>query len=290
MKSFCVAMAAVVFATAALSADKKKETSPAERSAKSSAASAPANAAASSAKVEVTYFPADSPVSENGLLWLKQLNYLELIAEGIESGIRLPTVLNLVGQPCGEANAFYARDEKVIVICYELVNLIVQQADKAKEPGSRRKLPEESRALLALGAVTFVTSHEIGHALIDILDLPVTGREEDVADQIATFLTLHDLKDEDERELALWTVVGGSWFFDMLNKQRGYSSLADEHSLDGQRVYNVACWAYGSDPRRYAALVPWFKGASNRLLGCEAEHAKLNRALTKLIGPSLVPQ
>jgi hypothetical protein len=289
MKSFCVALAAVVFATSALSAD-KKDAPPAQRWAKASAASPNASAPPPSAKVEVTYFPADSPASEDGLLWLKQFNYLELVAEGIESGIRLPTVLNLAGQPCGEANAFYARDEKVIVICYELVNLIVQQADKAKEPGSRRKLPEESRALLALGAVTFITSHEIGHALIDILDLPVTGREEDVADQIATFLTLHDLKDEDEHELALWTVVGGSWFFDMLNKQRGYSSLADEHSLDGQRVYNVACWAYGSDPRRYAALVPWFKGASNRLLGCEAEHAKMNRALTKLIGPSLIPQ
>jgi hypothetical protein len=276
----------MVFATAALSADKKKETSLAKPPAATSAASA----AAPNAKVDVTYFPADSPVSENGLLWLKQFNYLELIADAIQTSIRLPKPLKLVGQPCGQANAFYARDDPAIIVCYELVDLIVQQAQNAKGPDRRKKLPEESRARLAVGAVTFMTFHEIGHALIDVLDLPITGREEDVADQIATFLSLYDLKDEEEHELAKWTVVGGSWFFDMLNKQRQFSNLADEHSLDAQRVYNVACWTYGSNPRRHSDLVPWFKGASDRLLGCEEEHAKMHRALTKLIGPSLIPQ
>lgn len=287
MKSFCLALVALVFASAALSAD-KKDTAPAQRSAKTP----PANTAAS-AKVEATYFPADSMSSENGLLKLKEWNYLEAIAEAVETSIRLPKPLNLVGQPCGEPNAFYVRegsDARSIVICYELVDLIVRQAEKAKGPDRRKKLPEESRALLAFGAVTFVTLHEMGHALIDILDLPITGREEDVADQIATFLSLHDLKDEEEHEFALWTVVGGSWFFDMLSGQRLHSHLAAEHSLDEQRLYNVACWTYGSDPRRYAGLVPWFKGASDRLLGCEDEHAKMHRALTRLIGPSLIPQ
>lgn len=289
MKAFCVVLVALTFSSAALSAD-RKDTSTAQRPAKVSDASAPAGAAASATKVTVTYFPAESPASENGLLKLKEWNYLEHMAEALQTGFRLPKPLKLVGRPCGELNAFYVPDEKSIFICYELVDLIVRQADMAKGPDRRKKLPEESRALLAFGAVTFVMFHEMGHALIDILDLPITGREEDVADQIATFLSLYDLKDEEDHELALWTVVGGSWFFDMLSGQRLHSNLAAEHSLDGQRVVNVACWTYGADPRRYAGLVPWFKGASDRLLRCEAEHAKMHRALTKLIGPSLIPQ
>ncbi len=284
MKIFCGALMALAFAGAALSAD-KKETAPAQRFASTS----PANAAANP-KVEVTYFPADSPSSESGLLKLKEWNYLELIAEAIQTSIRLPKPLKLVGQSCGEPNALYLRDKKSIVICYELVDLIVRQAEKAKEPGSRRKLSEESRAMLTFGAVTFVTFHEVGHALIDILDLPITGREEDVADQIATFLSLHDLKDEEDHEVAKSIVVGGSWYFRMLAQQGQFGSLADEHSLDEQRLYNVACWTYGSNPRRYTDLVQVFRGASDRLLGCEAEHATMHRALTKLIGPSLIPQ
>ena len=289
MTTFCVALVALAFAGTALSAD-KKATAPAQQSAKASPANTAASAVAASAKVEVTYFPADSSSSDNGLQWLKQLNYLEEIAEAVQTSIRLPKPLNLVGQPCGEPNAFYSSDGKSIVVCYELVDLIVRQAEKAKEPGSRKKLPEESSRLLAVGAITFVTFHEMGHALIDVLDLPITGREEDVADQIATFLSLHDLKDEDDHETAKWIVVGGSWYFGMLSQRGQLSSLADEHSLDEQRVYNVACWTYGSNPRRYVDLVPVFRGASGRLLGCEAEHAKMHRALTKLIGPSLIPQ
>lgn len=289
MKTFCLALVALAFSGAALSAD-KKDRLPAQSPTKIPASSAPAGTAASGAKVTVTYFPAESPASENGLLQLKEWNYLEAVSEAVQTGFRLPKPLNLVGRPCGEPNAFYVPDEKTIFICYELVDLIVGQADKAKGSDRRKKLPEESRALLAFGAVTFITLHEIGHALIDILDLPITGREEDVADQIATFLSLYDLNDEEDHEFALWTVVGGSWFFDMQDRQRLHSNLADEHSLDGQRVINVACWTYGSDPRRYAELVTWFKGASDRLLRCEAEHAQMHRALTKLIGPALLPQ
>lgn len=289
MKICCVAFVALALASTAVCADKKAPT-PAQKLAKALPANTAASTIPASAKVEVAYFPADSVASDNGLQWLKQLNYLEEIAEAVQTNIRLPKPLNLVGQPCGEPNAFYSPDEKLIVLCYELVDLIVRQTEKAKEPGSRKKLPEESRELLAFGAVTFITLHEMGHALIDILDLPITGREEDVADQIATFLSLHDLKDEEEHELAKWIVVGGSWYFRMLSQQGQFGGLADEHSLDEQRLYNVACWTYGSDPRRYAELVPVFRGASGRLLGCEAEHAKMHRALTKLIGPSLTPQ
>ncbi len=99
MKIFCGALMALAFAGAALSAD-KKETAPAQRFASTS----PANAAANT-KVEVTYFPADSPSSESGLLKLKEWNYLELIAEAIQTSIRLPKPLKLVGQSCGERNA-----------------------------------------------------------------------------------------------------------------------------------------------------------------------------------------
>lgn len=289
MRTLCVALLALALSGAALSAN-KQDRLPAQPPTKVPAASAPAGTAASGANVTVTYFPAESPASESGLLQLKEWSYLEAIAKAVQTGFRLPKPLNLVGRPCGEPNAFYVSDEKSIFICYELVDLIVRQADKAKGPDRRKKLPEESRALLAFGAVTFITLHEMGHALIDILDLPITGREEDVADQIATFLSLYDLKDEEDHEFALWAVVGGGWFFDMQGRQRLHSNLADEHSLDGQRVINVACWTYGSDPRRYADLVPWFKGASDRLLRCEAEHAQMHRALTKLIGPALIPQ
>ena len=33
-----------------------------------------------------------------------------------------------------------------------------------------------------------LASHELGHALIHVLDLPTTGREEDAVDQLSTYI------------------------------------------------------------------------------------------------------
>ena len=45
---------------------------------------------------------------------------------------------------------------------------------------------EEIVQLVVLANLEFTLLHEIGHALIDHFELPVFGREEDAADQIAT--------------------------------------------------------------------------------------------------------
>ena len=42
------------------------------------------------------------------------------------------------------------------------------------------------------GVLSFVFLHELGHALIHELALPITGREEDVADQLAVASLLGD--------------------------------------------------------------------------------------------------
>lgn len=241
------------------------------------------------AKVVVSYEPANSPQAERGLMKLKEWLYLESIADGITESVRLPKDLNLVGASCGMANAFYVSDQDAIVMCYELIDHVTMKAERAKIPGTRKKLLEEERSLLAFGAVTFIAMHEIGHALVHMLDLPITGREEDVADQIATFLTLREMNDPEVADVLPWVLVGGMWFFDADQRRRDVTPyLAGEHGLDGQRRINIGCWAYGSDPNAFAALAPMFTGASDRLLRCPDEYAKMDRALRRLLGPHLI--
>ena len=40
------------------------------------------------------------------------------------------------------------------------------------------------------GAMVVFFFHELGHCLIDVWDLPTTGREEDAVDQLAMFVLL----------------------------------------------------------------------------------------------------
>jgi Putative metallopeptidase len=55
-------------------------------------------------------------------------------------------------------------------------------------------------------------SHEVGHVLIDVLNLPTTGRDEDVVDEFSTLLLLEG---EEEGEKAVinaaeWFLIEGS--------------------------------------------------------------------------------
>jgi hypothetical protein len=52
-----------------------------------------------------------------------------------------------------------------------------------------REQTEEAQ-LFILGNTVFTLHHELGHALIDQLDLPVLGREEDAVDHLATIMML----------------------------------------------------------------------------------------------------
>jgi Putative metallopeptidase len=93
----------------------------------------------------------------------------------------------------------------------------------------------------------FVFYHEMGHALVDVLRLPITGKEEDAVDQLST-LILAESDDQGEGEDA--ALNGAIWFFLTGSENEiTESAFADEHSLGQQRFYNIACWVYGKKSR-----------------------------------------
>jgi len=94
--------------------------------------------------------------------------------------------------------------------------------------------------------------HELAHALIDIMDLPVYGQEEDAAD-VFSVVVIERLFDD---ETALNINSGGAMGFkvdadDRMGKGREWD-WADEHGPDMQRYYNIACLTYGSAPEQRA--------------------------------------
>jgi hypothetical protein len=98
-----------------------------------------------------------------------------------------------------------------------------------------------------LGDAEATLLHELAHALIDLRDLPITGREEDVADQFAVWQAVEGLDDPD---------IVLSQAFEYGLSQGLYEQVADdEHTADGQREANLLCWLYGSGPQSWEHLV-----------------------------------
>ncbi len=79
--------------------------------------------------------------------------------------------------------------ERTIKICYEWM-------DETETRAPQKVSPEGfTRQEAIVGGFVGVLLHEVGHAVNDLLNLPVLGREEDSADQIAGFIMLQFGKD-----------------------------------------------------------------------------------------------
>jgi hypothetical protein len=104
-------------------------------------------------------------------------------------------------------------------------------------------------------AAQFVTSnviatfyHELGHAMIDQLQLAVLGREEDAADTLSALL-IHDVWDENSATSLVYDTAHAFRFYAAEAEANGAETpFWDEHSLDLQRYYNLVCLFYGANP------------------------------------------
>jgi hypothetical protein len=203
----------------------------------------------------------------------EELKSLRETADALNKSFSLPHDIFIGFDNCEEANAFYDPERKKVTVCYELAEDLYQSFSKDF------KTDEEVDASVT-NATTFVFFHELGHALVDAYDLPITGREEDAVDQLSVLL-LADGTEEGER-----MVLDAALSF---SKQSGGEldelAYADEHSLDRQRYYNIICLLYGQDEEKFASLVKDGTLPGARAERCSDEFARVDKAWDALLAP-----
>jgi len=212
---------------------------------------------------------------------------LEYFTEYINNSFSLPVNLTLAVRPCGEPNAYYDAETRELLFCRELFEDLYVQAE---EMGGENK--EDVRALY-LDAVVFTLYHEFGHAAADVYDLPITGREEDAADQIATWITLNGVWEEEADGVA--AALDAADFFALTGDYETEDAETakdlpfwDSHSLDFQRYYNIICWTYGFSPKLTEEMLGEDVDDvldAERKESCEDEYALMDRSLSRLLQP-----
>ena len=200
---------------------------------------------------------------------------------------KMPRPLSFVAGECGTVNAFYSPKDSMIALCYEMVDSLVREGHAlAKKTGGG----SDFQTAYVKQNIRFILLHETGHALIDILGLPSTGREEDAVDQLAAVtMMLNNWDDEATDEViaslklvALWFSVNGSGGG---GGDADMARYADEHSLSEQRYFNLLCMMYGRDPDRYAQIVQDGLLPEARAGRCRAETVKIFEAWSSLLIP-----
>ncbi len=198
------------------------------------------------------------------------------------------------------SNAFYSPQEKKITLCYELFNdIFLKYVDLAGEN------PQDALNY-TLDAYLFIMYHELGHGLIDLFKIPVTGKEEDAVDDFAAYMLL--ARSESEEDQIVNVILSAAQVFYLLGTSNRpgpeYEHLLywDEHSLGEQRFANLLCIILGSNPERYADLL--VANPDNpedvqnprkiplpRARRCvQLEYPQKIDSWTRLITPHLIPQ
>lgn len=111
----------------------------------------------------------------------------------------------------------------------------------------------------------------MGHALIDILELPIFGQEEDAADVLSVFLLDAFCEEEAAVQLAYDTAFG---FLDEAEASQDDPAYWDVHGPDLQRYYNLVCVFYGANPEEREDVAQDLGLPEERAETCEDEYAQ----------------
>jgi hypothetical protein len=208
---------------------------------------------------------------------LREARVLEQLRD-LLSPLRLPRRLTLKIEGCdGVANAYYVED--TVTVCYEYLEYILQNAPKETTAGGLT--PRDA----LVGPTVDVFLHEVGHAVFDMLNVPVFGREEDAADLFSAYIMLRFAPTDAKRLIAGVAFLGAKDAKEAQAKAPELKAFADSHGLPAQRYFNVLCIAYGFDSKAYAEAITRGALPEGRAEGCADEYAVLDRAFRKLINP-----
>lgn len=229
-------------------------------------------------RMQVDYVPPTNPAHKPLYELLKERRALEKLQE-IFSPFRLPIDLTLRTVGCdGVANAWYHRP--AVSVCYEYLTEIVRSMPKETTAGG------VTPADAVLGQFFYVFAHEMGHAMFEILAMPIFGNAEDAADHFAVYLMLQFGPDQ-ARGLVIGAAYSYKKYVQGAEVTAPLVAFSDAHSAPAQRYYNLLCLAYGSNAVLYADFVESHHLPKARADSCKREFDQVRFAFRDLVVPHL---
>ena len=234
---------------------------------------------------------------DTAFYWLKNSELLEIETAFLNENFRLPYDVEIVAQECNEINAFYDPNTKQIMMCYELIDDVFETWYLFNEDN-----PDLTAAsYFAYDVIDYMFFHEVAHAIIDIYNLPITGLEENVADQFAVLIISYT-QDEQTGDYSLGQDmlynIGTHYLYEdeywnVIHPQQLVDSGEDidnieiaywgHHGLNIQRFYNISCYSYGADPEYNQDLIDEGWLPEDRSVNCEWEYYKIQDSWSYLL-------
>ncbi|GGU26329.1 DUF4344 domain-containing metallopeptidase [Streptomyces violascens] len=186
--------------------------------------------------------------------FLRSRKLPEAAAEALNTLVALDRQIVLVSRSCDGEGSAYDAQTRHIELCYDGT---VEDRVLFQNAGHH---PADDEAAAVAAETVY---HEAGHALIDLLDVSLTSRqEEDAADQFAALMLLRTGL-AGERQLR---TAAEAYELSAAANITTETSGRDEHSPDLTRAANHLCYLYGSASTRNQDLATTSRIPSKRVI------------------------
>jgi putative metallopeptidase DUF4344 len=228
-------------------------------------------------QIVVLYSPPQSSYLQPLYERLRARQYLEQLKQFLSPLVIPPGItLRITTKECGTTNSWWSGRQDGLFLCYEWPDYAERIAPTTATPNGM------TREDAILGAFLQVTFHELGHAMFDIYDVPIFGREEDAADQMAGFIL-----SQFGPEVARRTFPGTVYIWKALADPWSHDDFSDIHGYPLQRAYNYLCMAYGADPDVFQYTVDQGLLPKERAVLCGREFMQIRHAFATTIYPHI---
>lgn len=192
------------------------------------------------------------------LKWLAPEPENQAIKQLLESSEVLQTSIDLINNNWqleddillrigGEEDPYYDPETSTIYFSYYFADEIAQRFIAANPNADLA-----AQQSFVISGVVHTLYHEYAHVLVDYLNLPVLGREEDAADSFASYVLITMMEDGPR----LLKDGADLFYLESLDPEPFASvMLSDSHSLPIQRFYMSLCHLYASDEKAYQYLI-----------------------------------
>ncbi|WP_245335210.1 DUF4344 domain-containing metallopeptidase [Shewanella sp. WXL01] len=234
-------------------------------------------AQANAESFNLEYLAPQSSADKQAQQALQSANGLGAISDFINQTFDFDQPINLVVGT--EDGPYYDSSDATIAFPYWFYTEVKQRFTKANYGETGVSVADAS-----LDAMVHTTFHELAHAVIDIHQLPVVGKEEDAADGLASVLMIEFF--DNGADMA----ISAADLFDLESEDREVLEDADfwdEHSLNEQRYFSTLCHVYGSNPDAYQDMIKQQIFTAERGELCIEEYQILAGSWYELLSPMM---
>jgi hypothetical protein len=172
-------------------------------------------------------------------VWLRHTQYFEKQVSDLNKYFKLPHKIYIGLGECQEKNAYYNKNSKMIVMCYELIFDIY---DKFLIEYESNKITKKQATIMTLNVIDYIFYHQLAHALFDTMYIPnnqeIEKNEEYMIDSFANQIRISMQRDSESNKI---TSVA-AWF-KIMNQTENVKEkkMWNSHGFDFERFFNMTC-------------------------------------------------